>query len=394
MRARDEIEPPELHQWLCICRQLMFERPIDGAWLMSPRFTEGAYMRPGWNKDVPGDGRPPTYLYFDPETEHVDRQLFPPDGVDESCPNVIRPTLPTDIRQLPVWESARDLAARLSDGPMPLDLARPQSTMSEIARYAALKRGAKEIVAVSKPIISSVISGVDLGKGRGPDPAYRVTQDYMRFALPGIVARHMLSSIYEVCYTVVPNMFGRACQPATTMLVRKAEDLASAAYRLRTKRSEHNAAGYFNSTYLAALCAGTVITMCSNDGGRLDRLQFSNEQRQRLALLQQNLDELNAHYLGPAFLLPAQLSTAGVLRWIAAMAKARGKSADTVAVEQCLHPTLIALLAESDCEQLDELSVHARYVRNLAVLPHLSSEEVLQREAVAVRVNLHDFVLN
>jgi hypothetical protein len=392
MSARDEIEPPELHQWLCICRQLMFERPIDGAWLMSPRFAEGAYMRPGWNKEILGDGRPPSYLYFDREKEHVDRQLVLPEGLDEAAVNVIRPTLPSDVRELPLWQSANDLAAQLSNNPMPPGFARLEAIMSDIARYTDLKRESKPILALCD--FSSMISGVDFGKKRGPDPAFRVARDYMRFVRPGIVARHMLSSLYEGCYTEIPRLFGRACQPATTMLMRKAEDLASATYRLFKERSKYNAAGYFNSTYLAVLCAGTVITMCSNDRGRLDRLGFSNEQRQRLALLRQNLDELNAHYLGPAFLLPSQFGAGGILRWVTAIAKARGKSPLSVAEDQCLHPALVALLATPDWEQLDERAAHTRYACNLAILPHLGDEQVLQREAAALRVNLHDFVLN
>jgi hypothetical protein len=314
--------------------------------------------------------------------------------VDESTVNVIRATLPTDVRHSTSWEYANDLATSLSNEPMPPGLPRPQTVMSRIARYAALKRESKEIVALSEPIIGSVVSGVDLGKKRGPDPAFRVAQDYVRFVVPGIVARHMLSSLYEVHYTVVPNMFGRVCQPAATMLMRKVEDLASAAYRLRTERSKYNAAGYFNSTYLAVLCAGTVITMCSNDGERLDRLGFSSEQRQRLVLLRQNVDELNAHYLGPAFLLPSQSGAAGILRWIIDMAKARAKSPLAIAEEQCLHPALISLLAESECGHLDEHWTHVRYARSLAALRHLSSEGVLQREADAFRVNLHAFLLN
>jgi len=172
------------------------------------------------------------------------------------------------------------------------------------------------------------------------------------------------------------------------------EDLANATYRLYSERSKYNVAGYFNSTYLASLCAGTLITMCSNDRGRLDRLQFSDEQRQRLALLRQNADELNAHYLGPAFSLPSQFGAGGILRWVMDMATLRHKSTLSVAEEQCLHPGLVALLAEPDCELLDEVSAHARYARNVAGLPGLDSEQVLQREAAALRVNLHAFVLN
>jgi hypothetical protein len=392
MTARDEIEPPQLHRWLCICRQLMFEHPIDGASFVSPKFAEGAYMRPGWNKDQ-RDGFPPSYLYFDPTIEHVDRKLVLPENVDESTLNVIRHILPSDVRQTALWQDANFLTATLSGIPMPSGLPGPTKVISDIARYAALKRQTKEIMAVS-PTDSSLFSGIDFGSKKGPDPAFRVAGDYMHFATPGIVARHMLSSIYVACYTHVPNMMRRRCQPATTMLMRKAEDLASAAYRLRTERGNYNAAGYFNLTYLAVLCAGTLITMCSNGGGRLDKLGFSNEQRQRLARLRQNVDELNAHDLGPAFLLPSMFGAAGVLRWVTAMARSRGKPPLSIAREQCLHPQLVALLAEPDCEQLDDASGQARYVRNLTPLGGLSIDQALEREASALRINLHDFVLN
>jgi hypothetical protein len=243
------------------------------------------------------------------------------------------------------------------------------------------------------PVIASLFNGVDLGRPTGPDPALRIARSYLRLELPGIMARYLLSATYETLYETVPGLFGRRAQPLPALLLRKAEDLSDAAYRLWRGRSACNVAGFYNATHLATLCAATVMTMGSDDGGRLDRLQFSTAQRTRLQRLRQNADELAAHYLIPSFKLPARFWTKDILDWVRAIATAQGKALADVAERFCLHPGLTSLLADADCAALNRSDVQARYTQNVAGLPGLSIEDVLRREAPALRVNLHQSLL-
>jgi hypothetical protein len=99
------------------------------------------------------------------------------------------------------------------------------------------------IMPLMEPILKSLFDGVDLGLATGPDPALRVAAKYMRFEILRIMARYLLSSMYEAAYTTVPSLLRRCCPPARTMLISKAEDLSDAAYRPFRARSQYNVAG-------------------------------------------------------------------------------------------------------------------------------------------------------
>ena len=369
----------------------MIERPAEGAWLDRPAF-EGQAPRPGWNKLVYEDGREPSYIFYDLAAIHADRKPFLPHGVDEATVNVVRPAVADDARHSQLWLRASQLASKLPQRLMPLGLSKSKLTMKAIASYTALQRKTEALMPLMNPILKSLIDGVDFGSATGSDPALRVAERYMRFKVPGIMARYLLSSIYKGVYATVPGLFNRRSAPARTMVMRKAEDLSDAAYRLFKARSAYNVAGFSNATYLATLCAATVITMGSDES--MGNLQFSPEERSRLRRLRQNADELSAHYLLGAFSLPARFRAKEILTWVRTMATALGKAPVQVAEEECLHPGLIAVLTDPDEQRLDEAGVQERYAHNVADRPGLSIDDSLHCEAAALRINLHSFLLD
>lgn len=227
--------------WLSACRQLMAERPIDGAWPDNPVFAAEQIPRPGWNKEIYADGRS-SYIFFDRAKRHADRKQFLPEGVDEASINVIRPILPRDAHTTPLWRRAAALAPTLPHGLMPSGVRKPKLVMKGIGRFAALARKAEDISGVTP--VEPLLKRVDFGSSSSADPAVRVTRQYMRFELPGIAARYLLCGVYTGSYLAVPTMVERRFAPLTTMLMRKIEDLADAAYRLYRARRELNVNGY------------------------------------------------------------------------------------------------------------------------------------------------------
>ena len=372
MAGSDEIDPPELHVWLCACRLLMLELPIQGAWLDCPSFAGSCRPVPGWNKEVFEDGRPPNYIFFDLAARHADRKPFLPEGVDETSLNVLRPKSLTDASHSPLWTRASIIASTLKTGSLPQRFGEPKATMAIIARYLTLAKKSEEISAVSAPIMETIFKGIDFGKPTGPDPALRIASQFMNFLIPGVVARYLLSSTYEALYLTSPGLFKRRFASVDTMLMQKAEDLSDAAYRLYRARTELDVAGFFNATYLATLCAATVITMASNDGGRLERLQFTQDERDRLRRLRQNADELQAHYLTPAFELPAKLQAKDIISWVHAVAPLRRQSPQEIAEEQCLHPGLTAVLNALPLDEIENADLHALYMSNVSTRPTLT----------------------
>ena len=76
---------------------------------------------------------------------------------------------------------------------MPLGLSKSKLTMKAIASYTALQRKTEALMPLMNPILKSLIDGVDFGSATGSDPALRVAERYMRFKVPGIMARYLLS---------------------------------------------------------------------------------------------------------------------------------------------------------------------------------------------------------
>lgn len=146
----------------------------------------------------------------------------------------------------------------------------------------------------------------------------------MRFEVPGIVARYVLSALYHSLYQEVPRLFKKSAPPIKLYLTEKIEQLADVTYELATDRHKYNVSGFFNATYLACLCGGTVIVMCSNENNSLAKLGFSAEEQQRLQRVRQKVDEILAHHLAGAFVLPAHLVPAQILVYVRSMAAAQG----------------------------------------------------------------------
>lgn len=389
----DEIERPLLHTWLSVCRQLMFASPIEGVMLDQITLKGQAGLKPGWNKEDLGPEWQTGYHFLEPG-EHAHRTPRLPEGVDESSVNVIRPVVPADARESELWTLANKTAPFVETlGPLPKGLPSVQAVMHSIESFSAVQRSKDALMPSSNKIIKELFAaGMNLGGPTSPDPAMKIAEQYMRFEVPGIVARYVLSALYHSLYQEVPRLFKKSAPPIKFYLTEKIEQLADVTYELATDRHKYNVSGFFNATYLACLCGGTVIVMCSNENNSLAKLGFSAEEQQRLQRVRQNVDEILAHHLAGAFVLPAHLVPAQILVYVRSMAAAQGRPLHVVAEENSLHPALAAMLDRPDLESIDVNEVLVHYLTNVEHLPHLGMKAVLQRASDALKVKLFDWI--
>jgi len=389
----DEIERPILHSWLSVCRQLMFASPIEGVMLDQITLKGQADLKPGWNKEDLGPDWQTDYLFLEPG-KHAHRKPRLPEGVDESSVNIIRPVVPSDARASELWGIASRIAPFVETlGPLPKGLPSVQAVMHSIESFATVQRSKNALMRSSNKIINELFaSGMDLGDPKSPDPAMKIAEQYMRFEVPGTSARYVLSALYHALYQEVPRFFKKSAPPIKRYMTEKIEELADITYQLATERHKYNVSGFFNASYLACLCGGTVIVMCSNEDNSLTKMGFSAEEYQRLQRVRQNVDEILAHHLSGAFVLPAHFVPAQILFYVRSMATAQGRPLHVVAEETSLHPALAAILDQPNAESMDVNEVLERYLTDVEHLPHLGMKSVLERASNALKVKLYDWI--
>jgi hypothetical protein len=357
----------------------MINWPAGGAQL-ADLVLEPKSFPPGWSKKVDNYGSRPSYFFFDESDRHVERYLNLPDGVDENDVVVIHDDYATDARSTVLFKLAENLAMHLPiKAPFgKLDIS-PKRIMGLIGEYAQIPgTDAATWIQVEQKLsywAELLVSGSHI------DPAFEVVAQYMSFLLYGKVARYSLSSIYELAYYALPKKRHGDSTRWGAELLQKAEDLSDAAYRLLRERTDLNVSGFYNATFFAVLCAGTVMEL-GRERGR--ESPYDQAQWARLSRLRQNADELIAHYLAPAFKLPALTNTRGILQRVSLEAHLRRMPPADVAREYCLHPGLIEILTGVDCEKWSDKAIHSRYLQNVGGRRELSLEGLLRREAVVI----------
>jgi hypothetical protein len=381
-----------LHIWLCTCRQLMFASPLEGVYLDHITFKGQSGLKAGWNKEDLGPDWPTGFLFLDPG-EHAHRVENLPEDVDESAINIVRPVQHTDARKSELWAAAQAVVPYLENlGPLPEGLSAQKVIMS-IESFADMKRSTLAMAPHAARIAREAFAKpLDFGSRNGPDVALQMAERYMRFELPGTIARYGLGAIYKACYSQVPQLFKRKVPPLKVMLQKKIEELADITYQLLSEREQYNVTGFFNASYLACLCGGTVIAMCTTEGDALKKAGFSPEEETRLLRLKQNVDEMLAHHLAATFCLPARMIAADILQWIRLHAQMVAWPPAKLAKQHSLHPGLTAILELPNSEAMSREQVLGLYMENSLKHPGLGIKATLEKAADALKVKLYNWL--
>jgi len=367
--------------------------PREGAWNYKLTFEGNPAVRPGWNKQIFDDGRPPSYMFLDFSGMHAHQTPNLPDGVDEGDVNTFVIPLPTDARESDLWSDAESLVSSLKGfgSKLPPGLRPISATMRSMAKFAPMLRTKDALMAFSMPLNEKLIKGVDLTVPNGPDPALRAASAFMRFEVPGLVARYQLATLYTSFYRVISERPDVRCAPIKLMIENKIHDLANAAYRLRQDRATYNVSGFFNATYLALLFAGAVLVLCSPDA-KLEQYGFTRDECDRLLRFRQNIDELIAHDLAAPFTLPARFRSKAALIWVSHLAGRLGKSPLEMADHYCVHPALASVLESANWESMDDEEIERCYRSNVSGKPGPGIDDLIANEQNVIRLRAYDYI--
>lgn len=377
----DEVQSADVHCFLSGCRLLMVNFPTAGA-CQADNLLEPQNIPPGWSKWINNCGFETTYRFFDENTGHCERHTHLPENVPEREIPIFETHYAEDARTTRLFKVVKSLAETMPYGALP----EPFTSFGISPRLVGHKISkCSEMLATDQATWDHIVPKTeDWAKQvarSGSDPAISILMDYLLFGTSGKVARWSLKTIYELNAAIRERKTGNR-EAAFETIVDRAENLTDAAYRLSKDRAQFNVTGFFNATYFACLCAGTVMELGNyiEHEGSL----YTPEQQKRLSRLRQNADELNAHVLLPSFNLPALFTSRDILSYVATQASILGREPEVEAKSTCLHPGLTELFKDSTWRQLRDQEVHARYVQNVAPRPELSIMTLVEREVSVV----------
>lgn len=377
----DEVQSPDVHGFLSACRLLMVNFPTAGA-RQADNVLEPRNIPPGWSKWINNYGFETIYLFFEENTGHCERHTHLPENVPEREIPIFETHYAEDARTTRLFKIVKSLAETMPYGALP----EPFTSFGISPGLVGYKISkCSEMLPTDQATWDHIVPKTqDWAKQltrSGSDPAISIIMGYLLFGITGKVARWSLKMIYELNAAIRERKTGNR-EAAFETIVDRAESLTDAAYRLSKDRAQFNVTGFFNATYFACLCAGTVMEL----GNYLERARslYTPEQQKRLSRLRQNADELNAHVLLPSFNLPALFTSRGILSYVAIQASISGREPEVEAKSTCLHPGLTELLKDSTWLQLSDQEVHARYVQNVAQRPELSIITLVEREVSVV----------
>jgi hypothetical protein len=373
----DEVKSPAVHAFLSGCRLLMVNFPAAGA-RQADNFLEPQNIPPGWSKWINNYGSKTTYWFFDENTRHLERHTQLPENVSEREVPIFETRLAEDARTTRLFKAVKSLAETMPHGALP----EPFTGFGISPRLVGHKiSSCSEMLATDKATSDYIEPKIDdwakqLVRSES-DPAIDILTDYLLFGMSGKVARWSLKTIYELNAAIREQKTGNR-EAAFETIVDRAENLTDEAYRFSKDRAQYNVTGFFNATYFACLCAGTVMVLghhVEHQGSK-----YTPEQQKRLSRLCQNADELNAHVLLPSLNPPAVFTSREILSYVASRASILGRKPEVEANSAYLHPGLTELFKDSTWRQLRDQEVHARYVQNAAARPELSIMTLVERE--------------
>lgn len=298
-------------------------------------------LRPGWNRTVRDDLAEHKVVYtFIGEGEGHTTTVPPPAGV--AIHDATRS--PPDFGSSALWSGVRNLGRRVAArGLRPqIEIQRIESAIETAGRELreqekmfALARSA--LAAMRRSITAS--RGGQMSYGDYQKPVLDLIESYLTCDLAGMIASEVLSVVLSTQCTI-PYLGPPETMPAEARIA-AIEHLADMAYDLLSRRDAMDVSGYNAATYLAGLYARVVLLM-----GRWAEPsnRHSAEEVERIEKLTLNIDELFAHKVGPAYLLPSMLHPRDLLAWIEAKAQSRQETPGQLADFYQIHPALRALM--------------------------------------------------
>lgn len=308
---------------------------------MALELTGDSGLRPGWNRSVRDDLAEHKVVYtFIGEGEGHTTTVPPPAGV--AIHDATRP--PPDFGSSALWSGLRNLGRLVVErGLRPqIEVQRIESAIDtagreirEQERMFALARSA--VAAMQRSLTAS--SGGEMRYGDYQKPAFDLIESYLTCDLAGMTASEVLNVVLSTQCTI-PYLGPPQTMPAEARIA-AINHLADTAYDLLSRRDAMDVSGYNAATYLAGLYTRIAFLM-----GRWARPsnRHSAEELERIEKLTLNIDELFAHKIGPAYLLPSMFHPRDLLAWIEARAQKTQEPPGQVAEFYQIHPALRALM--------------------------------------------------
>jgi hypothetical protein len=318
----DEIDDPNWHEWLCICRLLMFDYPIRSAdvteWLET-----GVPAVPGWNRRRSPYGDRDVFTFLDPLSTSAETRFSPPASADfhEGRPFA-------KLKETAIYKIAHRLAHVVDDLP----------TLERIERSAFIDRNT--LTEALRAHVKSLCSQLST---RGNEwfrwAPHAVVDEYLRFQIPGIVAAVSLATVLCATAKFLCDQGGHSSH---SPLIRGAfvSHFADMTYRLLRRRRLCNVGGYYQLSYLASLYSLTAAAVADGLASRLDQPRRVHLERLLLNNEEKACDLLNASL----YALPAQYSTVGILKYMVCYCHLSGKAMQEAVTIHNLHPALAPAL--------------------------------------------------
>lgn len=313
----DEIDDPNRHQWLCICRLLMFHHPLTGA-DAAEWFDKGAPAPPGWNRRRSPLQDHDTFTLIDILSNSGQTRFSPPSttGIHDARPHVC-------LEETEIWTIAQHLAAVFNELPI----------LACIKRSAFVGRDG--LKAACKGYTTSLTA--QLGT-RGNDwlrwAPHAVVDAYMHFEVPGVVAAPCLASVLNATVEFLCQQAGGRSESVHLIRGAYASHFADMAYRLLRRRRSCNVSGYYHLSYLASLYSLTAATVADGLAEKLDPVRGEVLERLLLNTEEKACDLLNANL----FAFPARFSTVGILKYMIGYCRLSGKTMSEAIEVHNLHP--------------------------------------------------------
>jgi hypothetical protein len=379
---RDELTSPDLHQWLCLCRQLMMDWPTTGAEGAAMLLGDLAGFQPGWNRRSRGRGAKDVYFFIGGEQGFTTETA--PD-VPASEVNLLGP--PKPLEESFAWTILKQLGRGLSTE---VGLSAPvKERIINLTDHIAACSHQEHDIEVFKSGLPRFLGPARVAWASrdqtGPREveekalavfllsAQNLIDQYMRNAVPGGLAKHFLSAILTMQCSL-PNL-GDATAVPFERILHTAQHLANLTQKLLARRSTLNVTGYFDSSYLACLYAATGWLIAKEASERSD---LTDQQRQSLERLAFNLDETNAYHLGVTFRVPAMFCIGKLAEYLNALDIFETRIA--WARREKLHPCLVETINEIGNNLAQPTALLDRYSELAKSRPSLSIREAIHNE--------------
>ncbi len=383
----DELKEVPVHRWFSSARALMVCEPYYGcvhALVCLGRFTPYSL---GWNRSQTGlAGQDAVkFIYVGPDGGQTVLNA-PPVGAPihrERFPD------PNDLDLL--WQIHCDMGAKVAELRLhdldsqrihevrrSIDSFRKKNPADHGARDAALRA---RLLAARPDLLRLWDRGFPGIEDVRNYPVVLV-EDYLDFRVPGYVAAELLGIVIAMIADA-PRfshfLMDSECTRASIM------HLADLAYNLLQRRKRYNVGGYYTLTYLAGLYASAARSVAARarDAAELEKNDLS-----QIVLMGNNADELFAHHVGPAFMLPSLFDPKGMLEFLQHWAAAGKGTPEEKVAHFSPPPAYLRLLDTATTPDEPQVLEHIREAEN--TLDRLDVNVLIRQEAHPVPQTIAD----